>query len=917
MAWFRATQASIANGASVVTVDSGEDISNIKAGDALIVGSFAPVEIKRAYIDGSDNKLIELVIAWGDSTQTTVPARVVPTAGDFNNAVTVLNNATVVTQDNFKTMDDWGSQPTGNVTFTAADGVTYSVRSMQQMDADVQSAVDNADALTGSILAPSKADFFALAEKRIRDNAGSGFAEWGKQHTSTPNVNEGLWEDASNAANADKLFIGRDGGLVAGISRKNYPIVSTNGISSYITDGLLGRSTLLFPPAPDGTKTYDSATGAVVQHIDSATAFAAETATNKVVTSRQDFVFLESWHEKISDKDVVYPLGNVQYGATTWEGIALSNTVVAQGYSAFGEWDTVTKGYGVVWSTLSDANKAQFVQDSENNIYSDDGKLIQVRYRVRVVEGLGDLWDWGNPATTSVSPVGHPQPNTSFAYDSTLGFVKAQASSALALDYNAPIGAGFAYFVGNRHSNKEAIFNDVNDEGLFSLSDAGQITNIAHNGLCFAVPIALVQRRNQGAYHPVHNPEGCSKFLPNDFWYNTAQVISSRADCFDPTKVYVADSGFIATGSSGRSDGKFYDAIYASDVDDLRMSSKRLPHKEIHDEGLRKAKAKKQRGFEGVPFTKLYEQLNTTIAAGATVALKFNTSIATKRVGDPIAVLAQDGITWQPCRVLTVNANNTDIVAIHADEVTLVSRYQGVGAMLYFEYQLHSQTNLTWTDIISDDLARIAATFPDGVEGQVVFETSILTPVDTRAYDASRENISPVANSGLKVEITNNDGATWDELPFQHSNVQVAAGNAYYLKDVNNIIIVDESYTTQVLLVHYETQAHFTQDDVASEVLDSDGFVFATESHLDALLVSSLKGIISTGVANSEELSVTKVVNDVITHTAETIIADLLMNTYLSSENSIAKLMFNVDDSGVIDGTNQQSFNTQYFVIEE
>jgi len=83
MLWFYANQVTVNNGSSVVALTSGEDISNISEGDGLIVGSFAPVEIKKAYIDGSNNKFIELAVAWADSNQTSVKARVYYTAGDF------------------------------------------------------------------------------------------------------------------------------------------------------------------------------------------------------------------------------------------------------------------------------------------------------------------------------------------------------------------------------------------------------------------------------------------------------------------------------------------------------------------------------------------------------------------------------------------------------------------------------------------------------------------------------------------------------------------------------------------------------------------------------------------------------------------------------------------------------------------
>ena len=73
-----------------------------------------------------------------------------------------------------------------------------------------------------------------------------------------------------------------------------------------------------------------------------------------VITSRQDLSFVECWHEDCSEKGVILPLGNSQYGANTYNGITLSlltDLGVAQGYSAFGEFDT---DYSWLWCGSSE-----------------------------------------------------------------------------------------------------------------------------------------------------------------------------------------------------------------------------------------------------------------------------------------------------------------------------------------------------------------------------------------------------------------------------------------------------------------------------------------------------------------------------------------------------------------------------------
>jgi hypothetical protein len=70
--------------------------------------------------------------------------------------------------------------------------------------------------------------------------------------------------------------------------------------------------------------------------------------------------------------------------------------LVEQGYSAFGDWDTTTVGYGLKWSTASRGDKMNFIKSPYHNIFFDPEKgLCQVRYRIRVVRGMQGIWTVG------------------------------------------------------------------------------------------------------------------------------------------------------------------------------------------------------------------------------------------------------------------------------------------------------------------------------------------------------------------------------------------------------------------------------------------------------------------------------------------------------------------------------------------
>ena len=291
---------------------------------------------------------------------------------------------------------------------------------------------------------------------------------------------------------------------------------------------------------------------------------------------RQDLVFLESWEEKISDKDIVYPYGNIQYRGSDVDGltgIADGDFTGADIYSLFGNWqaasDLVGKGYK--WSALTLAEKKALVSNPENNIYVDEnGEFIQVRYKINVLKGRGNNWN--------------------IEYFKNYGLISS--------------------ITNNGHS----IILDNNSN---------------------YIPIALVQRRNQAIYHPVYNPEGTAITAYDDGdglqmkkWYELpSDKITSLQDCIDPDNIaiYKTDSdgnisvntlsnqdgtymvtGLIESSVSGRPDGIYADEVNERDVEDLRMSAHKKVFKEMLDEQLNKAIIGDIRGKENYCISKKF-----------------------------------------------------------------------------------------------------------------------------------------------------------------------------------------------------------------------------------------------------------------------------------------------------------------------
>jgi hypothetical protein len=289
------------------------------------------------------------------------------------------------------------------------------------------------------------------ARKYADTLAGDGFVEWGYHlnyaDKSRVAVNNGAWTwDGMSATDANTVTTIRnqigmgikgiaDSVTIHGNSNTTYPILSCGGRKIYFVGSIdqnrfdlnsTGLDVAIpLPDAPNGKEAIDLDT---TEYREFTTQLEAKAWVNvnptrrQLITERQDFIGMEMWYEEILEKDIVYPLGNVQYSKNIYNGknsngtsignesnitpISLDNTLVNQQYSAYGNWDTKTKGYGVKWSTLSVSDRLRFIQDSRNNIFFDsvNSKLIQLRYRVRVIKGIfnGD-WSFFNGLTSTVN----------------------------------------------------------------------------------------------------------------------------------------------------------------------------------------------------------------------------------------------------------------------------------------------------------------------------------------------------------------------------------------------------------------------------------------------------------------------------------------------------------------------------------
>ncbi len=331
--------------------------------------------------------------------------------------------------------------------------------------------------------------------------------------------------------------------------------------------------------------------------------------------SRQDLVFLEYWEEHIEEKDIIYPYGNTQYRGDNVDdvpGITEGDFPGADTYSLFGTWqepgELVGKGYK--WSQLTDEQKTILASNPDHNIFlSRDGKWTQGRYRIRVVKGSdnGSLLTWNRI-------IGNFGPRPEYL---NYKLITPQGKAVKPLDYT--------------YRNGNFIYWDIKlREGYFNASGSYIDSKLVTDGegdykldvKYRAIPIALVQRRNDGIFNKVLNPEGTAvaydknddRMLNLEEYALDTRFVGSLEDCFDTGKIAAvtedesvvpADdsstkyrTGYIASKISGHEAGLYADEVNQMDVEDLRMNANRKPLAEILEEEKLKDIVGERRGKE-------------------------------------------------------------------------------------------------------------------------------------------------------------------------------------------------------------------------------------------------------------------------------------------------------------------------------
>lgn len=594
--------------------------------------------------------------------------------------------------------------------------------------------------------------------------------------------------------------------------------------------------------------------------------------TESVITSRKDLVFLETWHEAISsdagtdgNKDEVYYLGNVQSGLSS--PYSITSTTRSDGYTRFGEWDSTTTGQRVVWSTMTDAQKVLFLADPENNIYYDNevGEYIQVRYRIRVIEGLGDDWYAVRP-TNRVTATGNP---SWLSYDIPL------ASSIV-------MRGDKTTFNDYHQSGQDSILYGGTARSQFDQGDKGvwQPTNTPNIVPCHGLPICLVQRLNQGAYHPVYNTQGCANTVQLSGsntttsharqWYDSdVTPLTSTGEAFGEYRMTTTNSRGSTGGSviarSGQYD--FYDAIYSGLVEDLRLNSSKQDLNRLLEGSKRADVAGTTRGKSKVPYITKFMGSSSSptlgsiyyTPAGSTAfriykATHSSPNYASNIIGDAVKIGSTVVLvlsTGSYFHGVVTYFDNNEIRVARGDVVfestnfgsELTTRgtnlYDAPNALVFGTELLSAEYDSIPHVSIVGNPSDIQSQFPDGVSGDWISDDWT---------SGSVWNLTRKANS-LSYNLFSTNGSSWTH------------NASSSLDSVNNTVIGSNAATGRVWMFFYESLSDFTEPSTNPEVLQLGDVYCGTyyEPRWGNRIMPSLIGKVSTNSSTALTSSTVKI----------------------------------------------------------
>ncbi|WP_180980614.1 phage tail-collar fiber domain-containing protein [Vibrio diazotrophicus] len=343
------------------------------------------------------------------------------------------------------------------------------------------------------------------------------------------------------------------------INLVKYGVGSTDG--NIMTISGAGTFTTIFDPTSvSGNNSSDNIiniynSGIVDLVIDS---ISVRKVTNQVVTERVDMTGLEPFQEEVTNGEI-FPtcIQNTNSSVIAGVPMRLSSRPKSYFQTYGGQYpDNAVNDifYCWYWPDLTTAQKAKVADYLKGTAFVNSaGNLVQWRIRNRSFAGAGN-GDWNNTTPNNYLRFGVSSGNTKYdSYVLPQGKLNSQSAFSLYNNYADT-------FVGGK------------EVGLFRNNVLN--TAFGYNGECYFYVIATVPSLNQGGFHQQLNPLGSGRFrlegVGTNFWHALPQKAVNKKECFMQQADGVVPfgvmklTGYISSAISGRPDGKFYDAIYAS-----------------------------------------------------------------------------------------------------------------------------------------------------------------------------------------------------------------------------------------------------------------------------------------------------------------------------------------------------------------
>ncbi|HAS6390115.1 TPA: hypothetical protein I7251_13905 [Vibrio vulnificus] len=634
-----------------------------------------------------------------------------------------------------------------------------------------------------NVSALSDAIVEAIRNVNKEQYAASGFIHTGTHYVHANGaygtaVNEGLTCRWANTNYANTLWLGdlNDATYRVGESKTLYPLMNIAG--HRVRLGLHYRE-VKFPQAPDGKVTFNKSTGVTTVHSDPAAAFAFAqgdtTGNTEVVINRVDMYGLEFWPREVTDG--LYPFGDVQYQSASPINVPLTvNNDKPMSYFAAYPGDTSSRGTYWKLSELTFVQMAQVMNDPDTNAwYDESGKLIQFCFRQRTGLGAGN-GDWGNikPVSNDVLFNHGPIIKNRFSVQGELD------------DARVPSHANDGYFGSLSQKSRKEL-------GVFSASpESPEVISLGNE--CYFYLLGTVPRLNQGAFHPSLNPMGAAEWIKQGDilgqWYLRPDFTKDTLLCFTPVTSATGSVGKRDTGkigsTSGRSDGRLYDAIYASGqggVIDWRLPARDMGGKEEAAKVFQQVVNGTYRGLEKLKRTWITPPIAQTPSYAATsIATKVGTQDLYK-TGDVVSLY---DITTNQVLVTTVI---TGVRNGAIDVRDTFSRLIGEAHIVVTtETNISVSSNFTQLNVLGSPLDILATLALAGGWGGTWINN--IPDGTTKQFAYSRKNISKVGD-GTDAVTTTNRGGTWSasgisttpntDNIFGGSGQSVAAGVIYVI----------------------------------------------------------------------------------------------------------------------------------------